>query len=93
MAACPSYISSQNAFRGFAITGGYFHSGELKGVVVAGYANISKTNGASIALYNRTKVLHGIQLGLLNYAGNNSKGLRMLPIINLHLRKSYENKD
>jgi hypothetical protein len=31
--------------------------------------------------------LHGLQLGVLNYAGNNKKGLKMLPIINMHLRK------
>jgi hypothetical protein len=43
--------------------------------------------GLSVALYNRANELHGIQLGVLNYAGNNPKGLRMLPFINLHLRK------
>jgi hypothetical protein len=55
---------------------------------MAGYANTDQFHGLSIALYNRTKELHGIQVGLLNFAGNNTKGLRMLPFINLHLKKN-----
>jgi len=39
-------------------------------------------------LYNRTEELHGLQVGLLNYAGNNPKGLRMLPFVNMHLKKA-----
>ena len=29
-------------------------------------------------------LLHGVQIGLLNYAGNNRDGLRWLPIANVH---------
>jgi hypothetical protein len=63
-------------------------SRELNGLVMAGYTRIKQMNGLSVALYNRTKELHGIQFGLLNYAENNRKGLRILPIINLHLKKN-----
>jgi hypothetical protein len=29
--------------------------------------------------------LHGVQFGVLNYAGNNPLLLRLLPLLNLHL--------
>jgi hypothetical protein len=88
LAICPAAIWTEKAFRGVALTVGYFNSANLKGFATAGYANTKKTNGVSIALFNRAKELHGIQFGLLNYAGNNPKGLRMLPFINLHLKKN-----
>jgi hypothetical protein len=44
-------------------------------------------NGLSIALFNKTKELRGIQVGLLNIARNNPKGFRVLPVINMHLKK------
>jgi hypothetical protein len=28
--------------------------------------------------------LHGVQIGVLNYAGNNASGLRLLPGLNAH---------
>ena len=50
----------------------------------ADFYKTNQMNGISIALYNRTKELHGVQFGLLNYTENNPKGLRILPFINLH---------
>jgi hypothetical protein len=44
-----------------------------------------KMNGISIGLLNTTSQLRGVQLGLLNYAGNNPRWLRLLPLVNLHL--------
>ena len=41
-------------------------------------------NGISIAIYNRTENLHGLQLGLLNYARNNPKLIKWMPIMNFH---------
>ena len=41
--------------------------------------------GLSIGLINYTRRLKGVQFGLLNYAENNPRGLRLLPLINLHL--------
>ena len=29
--------------------------------------------------------LTGVQLGVLNYAANNPRGLRLLPLVNVHL--------
>ncbi len=44
-----------------------------------------KMSGISIGLLNTTSQLRGVQLGLLNYAGNNPRWLRLLPLVNLHL--------
>jgi hypothetical protein len=43
----------------------------------------SRARGLSIGLLNRTEELHGVQIGLLNYAGNNAR-FRWLPVINAH---------
>jgi hypothetical protein len=50
--------------------------------------NIDNHSGIMIAIVNRSKNLHGFQFGLLNYAGNNRKLFRWLPIINFNLRKN-----
>jgi hypothetical protein len=80
-----AYIGCKNRYQGLAVTGGYLDSKMFKGVAIAGFSKTNQLHGLSIGLYNRTKELHGIQLGFVNYAGNNPKGLRMLPFINLHL--------
>lgn len=41
--------------------------------------------GRGLGLVNTTAQLRGVQLGLVNYAGNNRSGLRLLPLVNLHL--------
>jgi hypothetical protein len=42
-------------------------------------------HGLTIGLFNYAESLDGVQVGLLNYAGNNRAGLRWLPIANAHL--------
>jgi len=44
-----------------------------------------RTRGLAIGLVNYTSQLHGVQLGLLNWAGNNPPWLRLLPIVNVHI--------
>lgn len=80
------YLGAQD-YRGIGITPGYLKTGIHKGIAIAGYTNSDQFHGLSIALYNRTHELHGLQVGLLNFAGNNRKGLKMIPFINMHLRK------
>ena len=80
------YLDCYNDFRGIGVTPGYLKSKTFYGIGIAGYSNTNKMVGLSIALYNRTDELHGLQVGLLNYAGNNKKGLRKMPLINIHLR-------
>jgi hypothetical protein len=41
--------------------------------------------GLTIGLYNYTRELHGLQLGLLNVARNNPAWARILPVVNLNL--------
>lgn len=59
---------------------------KVKGVTVSVFKCYSIEHyGLSIGAVNKTESLHGLQLGLLNYAGNNPKLLRWLPLINFHL--------
>jgi|WetSurMetagenome_2_1015567.scaffolds.fasta_scaffold618445_1 hypothetical protein len=59
---------------------------KVKGATICMFWCYSKEQcGLSIAGYNRTEYLHGLQIGLLNYAGNNPKLLRRLPLLNFHL--------
>jgi hypothetical protein len=83
-----AYLSGKQNFRGIGATLGYLEAKTSKGLTFAGYTKTTQMYGLSIALFNRAEKLHGIQLGLLNYAGNNRKGLRMLPFVNLHLGKN-----
>jgi hypothetical protein len=88
VAATLGIIYCGNDFNGVAISGIYLKSEMFRGVSIAAYSDSYKMFGLSVALFNRTRELHGMQLGLLNYAGNNRKGLRYLPLINMHLRKN-----
>jgi hypothetical protein len=64
---------------------GWSELDELRGLAVAGYNRVRRQQyGLTIGIYNRARTLHGVQIGLLNYAGNNRPGLRYLPFINLH---------
>jgi hypothetical protein len=86
----PFTIQTKGIMKGLALSCGYFHPQELRGIAVAGYSKSEMSTGISVALYNRTSELHGLQIGLLNYAANNPKGLKTLPLFNLHLGKKIE---
>lgn len=58
---------------------------KVNGLTIGAINGSSQHNGLSIGIFNRTEKLRGVQLGLINYAGNNPKGLRWLPLINMHL--------
>lgn len=60
--------------------------GYLKGVSVSLFNHVQgQQHGLTIGLLNVTRSLHGVQLGALNYAGNNPLLLRLLPLINVNL--------
>ncbi len=59
----------------------------VKGFTVACFNFSKEHTGISIGAVNRTKKLNGIQFGFLNYAGNNPKAFRFLPLINMHFGK------
>lgn len=57
-----------------------------KGVAIGYVLNRSEeVNGVQVSLLsNKAQELHGLQIGLINYAGNNSKWLRWMPLLNFH---------
>jgi hypothetical protein len=58
---------------------------DLQGFAIGGYNEVRGVQrGITIGIYNRAEELHGLQIGLLNYAGNNSGVLRWLPLVNAH---------
>jgi hypothetical protein len=70
---------------GFALAIVAVGAEKVRGVTVSAIWSYSKEHyGLSIACYNKTEILHGLQIGLLNYAGNNPKLVRWLPLINFH---------
>lgn len=82
-------IYAGKAINGLAIGGlAVVTPGTINGIVIAAYSKSNQMRGLSCAIVNKSNELHGIQLGLLNYAGNNPKGLRMLPFINFHVGKN-----
>lgn len=92
-------VASESYIRGFsfggykvdAAKGGWFAGAiykvdveEYEGVSVAAWnQHDSRMRGLSIGLLNRTAELHGVQIGLLNYAGNN-ENFPWLPLFNAH---------
>jgi hypothetical protein len=60
-------------------------SQDFAGFGVAGYNEVRGTQrGIVIGLFNTAEVLRGLQIGLLNHAGNNPPPFRWLPILNAH---------
>jgi hypothetical protein len=70
---------------GLHLAGAYLRTWELQGVATGAYTRVmGRVEGLTIGIFNWTPELHGVQIGLLNYAGNNPRGLKWLPGINLH---------
>jgi hypothetical protein len=78
-------LACDNTIRGAALTLGYLKSENLYGLAVGGYVSVNHMNGISISIFNNSNNLHGLQVGVLNHAANNPRGLRWLPVMNLHL--------
>jgi hypothetical protein len=81
---------------GLISLGGSVYSPEVTGVSVGIINGLRMKNfdtfrvnkrltGVSIGLLNLTHHLRGLQIGLLNYAGNNPVPFRLLPLLNLNL--------
>jgi hypothetical protein len=75
--------------KGIAIAPAYLYverGGALTGVAVSAFNRVlGEQRGLTIGIVNYAASLSGVQLGLLNYAGNNRPGLRLLPLANVHL--------
>lgn len=71
---------------GLAACGAYLRGGTLDGFGAGAYNRFDDgVEGIQIGIFNYAAELHGVQLGLLNYAGNNRRGTRWLPLVNMHL--------
>jgi len=70
--------------RGVAVSAGRMRTSAFDGLSVAGWNEVrGPQRGLTIGLFNYARELHGVQVGVLNYARNNPKGLRLLPIFNI----------
>jgi len=76
-------------YTGIALSPAYFRitdPGQLRGASVSAFNHIKGTQrGLTIGIFNYARVLRGVQLGVLNYAGNNPLWLRLLPGLNVNL--------
>ncbi|MEX2400910.1 MAG: hypothetical protein WD423_09090 [Rhodothermales bacterium] len=74
---------------GIAVAPGYFHveeNGRMKGLSISAFNRIRGTQqGLTIGILNVARHLNGVQVGLLNIAHNNPRGLRVLPFLNVHV--------
>jgi hypothetical protein len=60
--------------------------GRFTGIAASAYNDIrGEQRGLVVGIFNYATSLQGVQLGLLNWAGNNPDGLKLLPIANAHL--------
>jgi hypothetical protein len=58
---------------------------DLSGVAIGGYNRVEGVQrGLTIGIFNWARELRGVQIGLLNYAGNNEPPFRLVPILNAH---------
>ena len=65
--------------------GCYVKASSFTGLSVGAFNRIvQRQTGIAIGLVNCAKYLNGIQIGLLNYARNNPRVMRILPLVNLH---------
>jgi len=73
---------------GLGVTGGYLYihkGGTLRGVGLAAVTHVRGTQrGLTIGLLNYARELHGVQIGLLNVARNNSFWRTILPVVNFN---------
>ena len=74
--------------QGVVVAPAYFHlaaGGRLEGVSVSAFNRVlGEQRGVAIGLLNYASRLHGVQIGLVNWADNNPAGLKVLPVANAH---------
>ena len=78
---------SSGEINGVALAIGGTVTGTMNGLAISLENFSERHRGLAIGAYNTTKRLKGIQIGLYNVALNNPKGLRRLPLINMHFGK------
>ena len=82
-------IYANEKINGIAVGGFFVHSKQMNGLALSLLHNdFECQRGVSISIFNKTKELHGFQFGLINYAGNNRKIFKWIPLINFNLKKA-----
>ncbi|GAA4023090.1 hypothetical protein GCM10022409_03650 [Hymenobacter glaciei] len=71
-----------NTISGLSV-GATTSAGALNGVAISMLTDVKKQRGVTIGGLNVTDELHGLQIGMLDYAGNNPLWLRYLPLLNI----------
>lgn len=88
VAVSPGIIYCDGILNGVGIAGLYLKSNKVNGLAMGVFSWSDKLRGVSIAVMNKTKQLHGLQIGLINYAANNRKIFRAMPLVNMNFRKT-----
>jgi len=66
----------------------------MKGISVSAFNKVrGHQRGLTIGAFNYATRQHGLQLGILNHVKDNPKGLRWLPLFNMHFGKKQEEKE
>jgi hypothetical protein len=75
--------------RGIAIAGLVVKANDLSGAALSTYTRVHRSQrGITISLVNIAHTLHGLQLGVLNWAGNNPAPFKLLPVLNVNFGDS-----
>jgi hypothetical protein len=83
--AIASAVGGQDV-RGIVLAPVYFkivNGGRMNGLNVSAWNDVRGIQqGLAIGIFNYAHTLDGVQIGLLNYAGNKRRGTRLLPLVN-----------
>jgi hypothetical protein len=85
--ALAGFAAGARDVRGALVAAGWtrLEHGTLRGVAVSSFNQMKGVQrGLAIGVVNYAEELHGVQIGLVNIARNNSRGTRVLPIFNVH---------
>jgi hypothetical protein len=84
---------------GLAVAAAHVRTEHLRGVAAAGWVRAESVTGLTLGVFNEVRgtqrglavglvnsaeVLEGVQIGLINHAGNNPPALRWTPVLNAH---------
>ncbi|HET7564718.1 MAG TPA: hypothetical protein VFJ96_06970, partial [Gemmatimonadaceae bacterium] len=64
------------------------NDGRFTGISASAVNDVrGEQHGLTIGIFNYARKLFGVQLGLINYARNNPAPFKVLPLLNVHLKK------
>ncbi|MBW8684802.1 LA_2272 family surface repeat-containing protein [Chitinophaga rhizophila] len=72
---------------GLVVGPSFIRMGRVNGITLAAINESDAHTGLALGVYNKSRKLRGVQIGLFNIVENNPRGLQRLPFINMHLGK------